>query len=77
MAKLARTREAKAPRQGVRLHPVEVKDGKTYIGSKHMRLGRRKDEKDPRDKIARLPALAPAADVVLPDLKYWSDSTWR
>jgi hypothetical protein len=77
VAKLAKTKEAKAPKEGVRLHPVEVKDGKTYIGARHIRLGRRKDKRDPRDKIARLPALAPVAEVVLPDFKYWADSTWR
>ena len=77
MAKLAKTKEAKAPKEGVRLHPVEVKDGKTYIGARHIRLGRRKDKRDPRDKIARLAVLAPVAEVALPDYRYWADSTWR
>jgi hypothetical protein len=63
VAKLARTKEAKAPKEGVRLHPVEVKDGKTYIGARHIRLGRRRDKRDPRDKIARLPALPSVAEV--------------
>lgn len=76
MARLARTKEARAPKRGARLHPVEVRDGKTYIGARHIRLGRRKDERDPRDRIARRAAAPPVAEV-LPDWKYWGDLTWR
>jgi len=77
MAKLAKTKEARAPKKGARLHPVEVKDGKTFIGARHIRLGRRKDEKDARDRIARLEAAPPVAEEVLPDWRYWGDLTWR
>ncbi|HET9521016.1 MAG TPA: hypothetical protein VFO73_08230 [Candidatus Limnocylindrales bacterium] len=77
MANLAKTKEARAPKKGARLHPVEVKDGKTYIGARHIRLGRRKDEKDARDRIARLEAAPPVAEEVLPYWRYWGDLTWR
>jgi C1A family cysteine protease len=77
MARLARTKEAKTPRKGVPLHPVEVRGGKAYIGARHIGLGRRKDKPDPRDSIARLPALPRAAEAALPDYKNWGDSTWR
>lgn len=77
MPRLARTKEAKAPKAGARLHPVEVRDGKTYIGARHIRLGRRKDKEDARDRIARREAAPPVAEQVLPDWKYWNDLTWR
>jgi hypothetical protein len=77
MARLARTREAKAPRRGVRLHPVEVRNGTAFIGSRRIHLGRRKDKKDARDRIASLPRPRRATAVQLPDFKYWGDSAWR
>ena len=73
-----RGRRRRRPRgEGARLHPVEIRDGKTYIGARHIRLGRRKDKKDTRDRIARREAAPPVTEEVLPEWKYWNDLTWR
>lgn len=62
------------PREGDRLHKVTKRDGKTYIGRRHMRLGRRREREDDRDYQFERPK---RRRRVATTYKSWPDRTWR
>jgi hypothetical protein len=88
MARLAKTKESKRPVQGAKLHPVKLEKSKkkapdgsvqmvAVIGTRKLALGRVKDPKDDRDRVAKLSAVSGPVSADLPDYKYWGDNTWR
>jgi hypothetical protein len=66
-------------RSGDRLHEVRrTDDGKVYLGTKRLGLGRKVPPKeDPRDYPYRKPKMATVAMVEGVNSKYWWDGTWQ